>query len=426
MIRLIEALNFRSLRYVSQPLERFHVLVGPNASGKTTFLDVVDFLGTLLAEGLQTAIRGITPDPRDLLFNHAGEKFELAVEAQLPSSLVSKHNLDYEVIRYEIAIGINAETGVPSIQSERVLFVSGEVTCIQPSLFPEIRTIPYSLMRATRRQGKCRVIASKKVDSGIDVFNNEVSACSERFDVPTFRLGNQKSAFAFIPDAFGYQSDGIEKFPAAIWFNKFLTEWTHKLVLDSQNMRKASPPGQVNVFTPDGANLPWIIEDLRVKHPHQFKDWISHLKTALPDLEGISTVEREDTRHRHLVVQYASGIRVPSWMVSDGTLRLLALTLPAYIPDFKGVLLIEEPENGIHPRAVETVFQSLSSVYGAQVLLATHSPVVLNAVNPRDVLCFAKDSLGSTDIVRGDLHPQLVNWHHETSMGTLLAAGVLG
>ena len=41
MITLIEALNFRCLCYISQPMGPFHVLVGPNASGKTTFLDVV-------------------------------------------------------------------------------------------------------------------------------------------------------------------------------------------------------------------------------------------------------------------------------------------------------------------------------------------------------------------------------------------------
>lgn len=420
MIRLIEALNFRSLRYVSQPLERFHVLVGPNASGKTTFLDVVDFLGTLLAEGLQTAIRRITPDPRDLLFNHTGEKFELAVEAQLPSSLVSKHNLDYEVIRYEIAIGINAETGVPIILSERVLFVGpGQSVSPRRSLFPEHHLAPDSLVGNFGYRRKTKQIAGKNERSGKDNFYPEIKRGTGGGWVPSFQLGNQRSAFANLPE-------DEERFPAATWFKNFLTEGIQKLVLDSLEMRKASPPGQVNKFAPDGVNLPWVIEDLRVKNPDLFADWVGHLRTALPDLMGISTVEREDTRHRHLVIHYDSGIDVPSWMVSDGTLRLLALTLPAYLPDFEGVLLIEEPENGIHPRAVDAVFQSLSSVYGAQVLLATHSPVVLNAVNPRDVLCFAKDSLGGTDIVRGDMHPLLVDWQHETSMGTLLAAGVLG
>jgi predicted ATPase len=117
---------------------------------------------------------------------------------------------------------------------------------------------------------------------------------------------------------------------------------------------------------------------------------------------------------------------VPSWLISDGTLRLLALTLLAYLPDTSGVFLIEEPENGIHPRAVETVFQSLSSVYDAQVLLATHSPVVLSVAKPEQVLCFARTPDGATDIVRGSEHPRLREWRGETDLGTLFASGVLG
>ena len=50
MFTLIEALNYRCLRYVRQPLGDFRVLVGPNASGKTTFLDVVAFWGRLVSE----------------------------------------------------------------------------------------------------------------------------------------------------------------------------------------------------------------------------------------------------------------------------------------------------------------------------------------------------------------------------------------
>jgi predicted ATPase len=45
MITLVEARNFRLLRYIRQSLDGFHVLVGPNASGKTTFLDVISFFG---------------------------------------------------------------------------------------------------------------------------------------------------------------------------------------------------------------------------------------------------------------------------------------------------------------------------------------------------------------------------------------------
>ena len=113
-------------------------------------------------------------------------------------------------------------------------------------------------------------------------------------------------------------------------------------------------------------------------------------------------------------------------MASDGTLRLLALTIPAYLPKFNGVYLIEEPENGIHPVAVETLYQSLSSVYDAQLLLATHSPVILNLADADKVLCFKKTASGATDIVLGSEHPALRDWKGETPLGALFAGGVLG
>jgi hypothetical protein len=92
------------------------------------------------------------------------------------------------------------------------------------------------------------------------------------------------------------------------------------------------------------------------------------------------------------------------------------LFLPAYLTDLTGVYLIEEPENAIHPKAVDTVFQSLTSVYGAQVLLATHSPVILSMVEADKVLCFAKTPEGETDIVRGIDHPNLKEWEGEVNL----------
>lgn len=191
-------------------------------------------------------------------------------------------------------------------------------------------------------------------------------------------------------------------------------------------LRATSPTGQGLRFRSDGSNLPWVVEDLRQRSPERFRQWIAHLQTAFPDLQDIKTIERPEDRHRYLILQYSEGLAVPSWMASDGTLRMLALTLPAYLEGFKGIYLIEEPENGIHPRAIETMTQSLSSVYDAQVLLATHSPVILSTVEAEQVLCFSKTPEGATNIVRGSEHPALQSWKHETTLGTLFAAGVLG
>ena len=72
------------------------------------------------------------------------------------------------------------------------------------------------------------------------------------------------------------------------------------------------------------------------------------------------------------------------------------------------------------------MFDSLSSVYDAQVLLATHSPVIVSVAEPKSVLCFARTESGATGIVRGDLHPMLSEWRGEPNLSVLFAAGVLG
>jgi len=251
-------------------------------------------------------------------------------------------------------------------------------------------------------------------ESGNDYFSSETSGWNN-----LFRLGPHKSALANLPE-------DDTKFPIATWFKELLMVGVQQLTLNSERMRRPSPPRAPKTILPDGSTLPLVVETLATKYNKRFEDWLRHVKTALPDLKTIRSVERSDDRHRYLVLEYENGLKVPSWLASDGTLRLLALTLLAYLPDSEGVFLIEEAENGIHPRAVETVFQSLSSVYGAQVLLATHSPVILSIAEPSQVLCFAKTTEGATDIVRGSEHPRLKEWKHEIDMGTLLASGVLG
>jgi len=126
------------------------------------------------------------------------------------------------------------------------------------------------------------------------------------------------------------------------------------------------------------------------------------------------------------MIRYVGGLEVPSWTVSDGTLRLLALTILAYLPGPKPIYLIEEPENSIHPLNVETVMQSLQSVYDGQVLVTTHSPAVVAVTDVAKVLVFARDEEAGTRIVSGDKHPALRDWKGEVSLGTLFAGGVLG
>jgi len=214
-------------------------------------------------------------------------------------------------------------------------------------------------------------------------------------------------------------------FPATTWLRKFLQYGIRAVALNPADLAAPSPPtGGTKRIT--GANLARQVARLNDEYPLQSQDWLAHVRTALPDVRKIDSVLREEDKHRYVVIEYENGVRVPSWMLSEGTLRLLALTIFAYLPDpAPGVYLIEEPENGVHPTALETIYQSLSSVPNAQVLVASHSPVLLSMARPEQILCFSKTAEG-TRIVRGNEHPALQEWRGEVSLGTLAASGILG
>lgn len=419
MITLVEALNFRCLRYVCRPLEDFHVLVGPNASGKTTFLDVVTLLGDLVSKGIEDAVSDRTANFYDLTWRREGGDVELAIEARIPEELREVlHNPEFDTIRYEVSLGLDTEAQEIQLRAETaVLKTSSRSESEQLDVFPQPKVPPATILAGTKDQ-KTRTVLNKS-PGGNDNFYSETYSSKGKGWVPAFKLGPRRSALANLPE-------DESKFPVATWLKTLLTDGVQQLILNSLLIRQASPPGQGRTFRPDGSNLPWVVSELERQAPDHIQEWIEHLQTALPDLESIRIVEREDDKHRYLMLGYRGGIEVPSWMASDGTLRLLALSLLAYLPDLSGIYLIEEPENGIHPRAVETMFQSLSSVYGAQILLATHSPVILSLVEPRQLLCFAKTDDGATHIVLGSDHPALREWRGETNLAVLFASGVLG
>jgi len=418
MIRFVETLNFRCLRYIRQPLENFHVLVGPNASGKTTFLDVISFLGQVVSDGVERAIIDRTQNFSDLLWSGQGDHFELAVEAAIPEGKIDLLKRRFDTIRYEIRIGYHNETRQVGILEERALLKKWKYEQpAQPSFFPKELSLPHTILSGKAKHGERTVLS--KGEKGNDHFYSEVLEVSGKGWYPSIRLGPLKSALANL-------HEDETRFPVSTWFKQLLMEGVQVFVLNSLAIRKASPPGQVRRFKSDGSNLPWVIDELQRTDSTRFKEWVAHVRTALPEIGNIKIIERADDKHKYMKICYNSGIEVPSWMVSDGTLRLLALTIPAYLPEFKGIYLIEEPENGIHPTAVETVYQSLSSVYDAQILLATHSPVILSMAAVDRVLCFKKTESGVADIVPGHKHPSLRDWQGQPNLSILFASGVLG
>ncbi len=427
MLSKIEVKNFRILKYISQPLDRFQILVGANATGKTTFLDVVSLVSDVLNKGIDEAITVRSANFDDLTWANGGGNIEIALELLLPSTIQQQlgENKHFDTIRYELTIGIHDTKKEIGILGERALLLNAklldtptEVRELFPNYTPSNVAICNKKYKNTKNNTTHKTILNKKIDGNDSFYPELYEKNGSGGWLPSFKLGHKKSALANLPA-------DEEKFPALNWLKEYLNNGVQLLMLNSLKIREASRPGLGKVFKNDGANLPWVIENLQKQHPDLFKDWIRHLQTGLPDIQNITIHEIADNKHKYLKIHYNNAIEVPSWMASDGTLRLLALTLLAYLPDFKGTYLIEEPENGIHPKAMETVFDSLVSIYDAQILLASHSAIFLSIAELKHLLCFAKTQEGIADIVKGNEHPRLKNWKGEVNLSLFFAGGVL-
>ncbi len=244
VIRLLEALNFRCLRYVRQELGPFQVLVGPNAGGKTTFLDVVAFLGRLVSAGPEAAVGEWTQNFDDLLWGHRGQRFELAIEVTIPEDRRKLLPKEFDTIRYEVVIGRVPESGEVGILEEYARLKRwSPVERPESRLFPMPEEPPATVMaHGPARDGR-RVLT--KSPGGNDNFYSEVLSESGKGWFPSIRPGPRTSALATVPQ-------DESRFPVSTWLRAFLRSGVQKLVLNSLLIRKASPPPSFAGSSPTG------------------------------------------------------------------------------------------------------------------------------------------------------------------------------
>ena len=324
MIRRLQILHYKAFKYVDIQLEPFQIIVGPNASGKSTFFDTICLIQDILREGPQNAIQKRVSQFKELLWKKEGEQFEIVLQMNIPEEIQKKlKDVEYNTIRYEISIHTDNINGI-SIQDENLWLIKKDNGNVhkngkkerEPDLFPQELIAPEHIVVSRRKKtpsGWRKVISKNAPGSGY--FKSETTEWNI-----IYKIGPYKASLAGTPE-------DEERFPVSLWLKSVLMDGIQFLQLNSNNMRVSCRPDVPVSFQTDGSNLPKVIQNLKKKNPKAFTLWLEHIQSALPEVQDIQIRERKEDRFLYLSIIHKNGLELPSWVISDGTLRLLAQTI---------------------------------------------------------------------------------------------------
>jgi predicted ATPase len=168
------------------------------------------------------------------------------------------------------------------------------------------------------------------------------------------------------------------------------------LHLEPQKLRQPSDRAAGTALLADGSNLPTVLAALGPEVRRAIK---GDVESLVPGFRWFDVSPYED--ELRLEVEFMDGKRLPARLLSDGTLRLLALFTLLRACRTGALVAIEEPENGVYPGRVRTLMEALITATSAgaepapQLLLSTHSTAIIEELRDRP------GALVFTDILRG-------------------------
>jgi len=146
-------------------------------------------------------------------------------------------------------------------------------------------------------------------------------------------------------------------------------------------MRRATSPAERQDIGALGEDIAPFLYRLRAKDERRFRAVVRTLKTLIPSVEHLD-VDLDKRRGTLDILIRQNGVDYSSRIISEGTLRVLALCAIAVNPWSGSLLAFEEPENGVHPRRLELIADLLvgMAMQGKQVVVTTHSPLLCDAM----------------------------------------------
>lgn len=452
MIEEIGINNFRSIIDNKITFEPLTVIIGANGAGKSNLVKAVELIGEIPNTSIGQAIsaqggrNGIEP----VLFGNtdidkAPSKIE--VKFKMPSydteydeiPMLVKHSIEFSFTRQSKLI-INNE----SIEFTSVLHV-GEMLLKDrrkpdENVREDYKFTDNSVFSITKGGGGAIKVDLPDMKSSYDrgcmlTWLGFPSDWSQKFDTkkkikdlltsiaPKVSNNNYNLGKSFLDGRYESLLKWSREFNGYTSFVSNIRRYD--LLLNE--LRKEQPIGGPNRLDKIGSNLPQTVTGLSLNEVAMRRIMHSLIEIA-PHIKSLKTGELRTGSQFIEFIEVNSNKTVESWHSSDGTLRALAILLAVETASIGSTIIIEEPEQNLHPWAVVYLMDHIRKVVennGIQVLVTTHSEHVLKSVESKEVRIATRsptlgttfksivDLVGDVDIEKGDV-------------GKLWADGLLG
>ena len=400
--------NYRTLRDITlgklwntqknASLTPMTAVIGKNGVGKSTLFDAFGFLADCLRGGVEEAC-----DAR----GRGG--FERTRSQGLVGSIdfeiYYKEDRNARPITYELSIDLDS-AGRPFVKRER----------LRQRRKGQKTGWPFSFLILNEGKG----IAWKGEEEG-----KQVDEDHEDFDllnlIERLRKGKaeEESKETEVVELNDKRKLGIatlgslKQHPRISLFRKFIEGWYLSYFTPdaARSLPLAGPQKHLNIH---GDNLGNVVQFMEREHSRKFQYVLENISHKIPGIQKISTEKSPDGR---LLLKFNDrGFQDPFYVqqMSDGTLKVFAYLLLLEDPSPPPFICVEEPENGLYHKLLETLAQEFRAHAtgrkgGSQIFITTHQPYFVDALQPEEVWVLEKGQDGFSIIKRASEDPLIQN-----------------
>jgi len=389
--------NFRSLKDVTlgklssmqnaAPLTPLTAVIGKNGAGKSTLFDVFGFLADCLKYGVEEACDN----------NGRGGFQRLQSQGSsepIEFEIYYKQDGKARPITYELSISAD-KFGRPFVKKER----------LRQRRKGQKQGWPFSFLHLNDGKG----IVWKGESEGIQIPDTEedifVQLLKTLKETPEKESGETDYIELDNKRKLGIATLGsLTKHPRISKFRQFIEGWYLSYFTPdaARSLPLAGPQQHLNIH---GDNLGNVVQFMEREHEARFKNILEKIAKKIP---GIETIETDKTEDGRLLLKFNDkGFSDPfySQQMSDGTLKVFAYLLLLEDPTPPPFLCIEEPENGLYHKLLETLTEEFREHAtgrkgGSQVFITTHQPYLVDALEPDEVWLLEKGEDGFSTVRR--------------------------